>query len=177
MFIIAIKSLVALIFATAGLGKLRQGPAFEGVVANFRVLPAPVTKPFAWSLPWMELALAAGLWVPGPTGLIAQVLAAVLLLAFGVAMAINIRRGRVEIDCGCFQTAGRQPLGWSLVGRNLMLAIALVAGLAAGAPVLGVVGWANGLAAGLALFLLYLAGGELAALHARAQLASKGVRA
>jgi hypothetical protein len=46
---------------------------------------------------------------------------------FSAAIAINIARGRRDIDCGCFGAALRQGLsGWLLV-RNLALAGAAVA--------------------------------------------------
>jgi hypothetical protein len=40
-------------------------------------------------------------------------------------MAINIRRGRRHIDCGCFQSALKQTLSWILVARNGVLALLL----------------------------------------------------
>ena len=41
-------------------------------------------------------------------------------------MAINLRRGRADIDCGCFAGLMRQKLSWPLVARNLVLALALL---------------------------------------------------
>ena len=41
-----------------------------------------------------------------------------LLALFAAAMAINIRRGRDHIDCGCGQSFLRQTLSWMLVARN-----------------------------------------------------------
>jgi hypothetical protein len=49
----------------------------------------------------------------------------VLLLIFAAAMAVNIRRGRRHIDCGCGHAGLRQQLGWSMVVRNLLMAAAL----------------------------------------------------
>jgi len=37
-------------------------------------------------------------------------------------MAVNLERGRHDIDCGCFQSALRQTLSWTLVWRNVCLA-------------------------------------------------------
>lgn len=177
LFEITVDALMSLVFATAAVGKLRHAATFEGVVANFQVLPPALARPFARALPWLELAIAALVWAPGPFGAAAKAAGAVLLVAFALAMALNIARGRREIDCGCFQTAGRQPLGWSLVARNLVLASALAGAAASDGAASGALAWANGLPAGLALFLLYLAAGELAAIRTRAQPEAEGARA
>lgn len=173
---VTINALTALVFATAAVGKLRHAETFEGVVANFRILPEPLVRPFARALPWAELAVAVLVWAPGVVGAAAQAAGAALMVVFAIAMAINVGRGRRIIDCGCFKTEGRQPLGWPMVLRNLVFAgaLALAAGLDGGR--LDALVWSNGLAAGVALFLLYLAAGELAALRSRVQSKTEGLR-
>ena len=56
---------------------------------------------------------------------------AALFAAYTGAIAINLQRGRIHIDCGCgmARLAGRdQQLSWGLVVRNtLLMAAALVA--------------------------------------------------
>jgi hypothetical protein len=45
------------------------------------------------------------------------------------AVAINLLRGRTEIDCGCGSLGGHvgdQTLSWGLVARNALLALAAV---------------------------------------------------
>ena len=53
-------------------------------------------------------------------------LAIALLVMFALAMAINLVRGRTEIDCGCFKSGLRQTVSGWLVGRNLLLAAGTV---------------------------------------------------
>ena len=149
---IAIRALVGLIFLTAAWGKLRHRLEFQGVVANYRLLPDPLVVPFAVILPPVEavvgLVLPTGLlspWVDGVAG--------ALLALFAVAMAVNIRRGRADIDCGCFQSTLKQTLSWTLVARNAALVLALgLASLPAGA--VAVWGQAEGLFAGAAMFVM-----------------------
>lgn len=145
--------LVALLFLAAGIDKLRHHDLLPGVIANYRLLPGALVAPAAWLLPPVELAVAAGLLLGPPAGLgLWPVLAAIgLLLLFAAAMAINIVRGRRHIDCGCGHAGLRQQLGWGQVLRNIMLAAALLAGLAtpaglggaelAMAMISGLVGW------------------------------------
>lgn len=119
------------IFAAAACSKLAALEPFAGVVRNYRLLPEALVRPVALGLPVIELALAAGLLVPATSPLAAAGIIA-LLLGFAAAMAINLRRGRLSIDCGCFMTVLRQRLSWGLVARNLVLAILAVPLLLAG---------------------------------------------
>ena len=155
---------VGLIFAAAGIGKLRHAALMDGVVANYRLLPPALVVPVARILPYAELAIAAGLLSgirPWP-----QWVAAALLALFGAAMAVNIRRGRTHIDCGCGLSALRQPLDRRLVARNLVLAAALLPAALAG-RVDGAAGVVVAGAGGAALFLVYLVFNAIGALSRR----------
>jgi hypothetical protein len=128
---IAIRTLVALVYAAAAVGKMRHWAAFHGVIANYRLLPDFWVAPVAYSLPPFEAVLGAalflGLFPPWP-----EVAAATLLVLFAIAMGINLLRGRRHIDCGCFQSSLKQTLSWILVVRNGVMALLL--GLAMSLP-------------------------------------------
>jgi hypothetical protein len=150
---IAIRTLIALVFLSAAIGKMRHWMIFQGVVANYRLLPQVLVVPVTCALPPAEAAIAAAL----PTGLLApwaEAAAALLLSAFALAMGINLLRGRRHIDCGCFQGALKQPLRWALVIRNALLVLLL--GVAVAVPPGRPGGWivVNGFSAGGALFIL-----------------------
>jgi uncharacterized membrane protein YphA (DoxX/SURF4 family) len=150
---IAVRSMIALVFLAAALGKLRHRSEFEGVLANYRLLPALLVAPAALALPPFELAVGAllllGMAQPWP-----EAGAAALLLLFAAAMVVNLRRGRRHIDCGCFQSALKQTLSWRLVLRNLVLAAVVAASLAAEPQPLPLWAALEGVAAGAVLFLL-----------------------
>ncbi|MGH6896711.1 MAG: MauE/DoxX family redox-associated membrane protein [Geminicoccaceae bacterium] len=116
----AVRFALAAVFALAAFTKLRALDEFIGVVHNYRVLPEVLVRPVAYGLPPLEAAIAVGLLIE-PTRMLAATGATVLLLAFALAMAVNLARGRVEIDCGCFASALKQRISWSLVARNLVL--------------------------------------------------------
>jgi hypothetical protein len=122
---------VGLVFLGAAREHWRHRGLLAGVVGNYRLLPGALIRPVAMALPVVELALAACLLaVPFGTGglaLAAGLCGAALLLVFALAMAINLRRGRGFIDCGCGHAALRQPLHGLLVLRNLVLALPLLA--------------------------------------------------
>lgn len=164
---------VGLVFLVAGTAKLRDRQLLPGVVANYRLLPGVLVSPVALMLPVVELgtgiALILGLRPAAPLAAIG------LLLLFALAMAINIRRGRRHIDCGCGHSALGQTLSWALVGRNLGLALLLVPALAGAADV-GSAGWMVGVFAGLLLFVLTLAFNAILALPGRAAGQEGGAR-
>lgn len=89
--------------------------------------------------------------------------AVALLLLFAAAMAINLARGRADIDCGCGQSFLKQTLSWSLVARNAALAAMLLPSFAVPGPST-MPAILTGVATGLAFFLLYLLFNTISAL-------------
>jgi len=113
---------LAFIFGASGAMKLRDLEMFEGSLANYQLAPTWMEKPLAYLLPLIECASAAGLLMTSTRALAATALLALLTIFTG-AIAINLARGRTNIDCGCFGPALRQQLsGWLLL-RNLFLMI------------------------------------------------------
>jgi uncharacterized membrane protein YphA (DoxX/SURF4 family) len=149
---LAIRVLLALVFLTAALGKVRHRLAFQGVVANYRLIPDFAVPAFALLLPLVEAAVAGGLLVASPSW--PEVSAAILLMLFAAAMGINIWRGRRHIDCGCFQSALKQTLSWTLVARNTGLALLLALPAAVPEGALPESGAAEALLTGTVLFVL-----------------------
>ena len=79
-------------------------------------------------------------------------------------IAVNVARGRTDIDCGCGGVEGRQRLSWSLVARNLVLVALLgCAAQVAAPPLPGIASGATLAMAALAFFALFAAASQLAA--------------
>ena len=159
---IAGRICVGLVFLLAAAQKAMHWRIVPGVIANYRLVPRWMVLPAAALLPPAEMFLAivllSGQFQPWPA-----IAAMVLLVLFATAMAINLRRGRDHIDCGCGETFLRQTLNGALVARNCVLAVLLVPSLAAAAPI-ALSSALSGVAAGVGLFLLYLLLNILAAL-------------
>ncbi len=165
---LAVRVLLTLIFAAAVYGKLRHRDAFVGVVANYDLLPQALVPVAAWSV----LGVEAGVIVTLLSGIglhAGAALAAALLCGFAVAMGVNLARGRTQIDCGCFQSALRQPLSIALVVRNLLLAALTLAVFLPESQGISALQWLDGVAAGLVLFVLQQAFGQLLALREAAR--------
>ena len=150
-----------LVFLLAAAQKLGHRRILSGVIANYRLLPRWAAMPAAMVLPPLELTVAVFL-LCAPAAPWAALAGIALLMLFADAMAINLLKGRAEIDCGCGQSFLKQSLRWILVSRNVVLASLLLPSLASGP-----LNWAvvmAGVPAGLALFLLYLLLNTLSAL-------------
>src|SRR5581483_5925414 len=118
----------AAIFAGSAAMKLAAPPEFQAAVENYRIVPPPLAPMIAWTLPVLELAGALGL-VAASTRYAAAAALIALLAIFTLAIAINLARGRRDLDCGCFGAMLRQRLSGWLIARNAALAIVLAAAL------------------------------------------------
>jgi hypothetical protein len=124
---------LALVLAGAALHKLRDLHAFRVALGDYQLVPWALTGLVAPSLVAAELAAAALLLSPAaqPLGFAA---AGGLLAIYSTAIAVNLLRGRRDIDCGCFGPALQVRLGGGLVARNAALLGAALAGLAPVSP-------------------------------------------
>jgi hypothetical protein len=121
---VVLRITLGLIFLVSSLAKLRALQRFIEGVVDYHVLPSSLAQLYGRLLPLVELAvgilLTAGVALP-----VASVVAILLLTSFGVAMGINIVRGR-RIDCHCFGVAAAAPIGWPAVARDaVLLALAI----------------------------------------------------
>jgi len=152
----------ALLLAAAAWHKLAAQARFRGILGAYQVLPELAVAPVAALIPALEAALAAA-WALAWNLPATALATAALLAVYSLAIALNLRRGRTFIDCGCgFGAAGGQQLSGCLLWRNgALIALALSAALpSAGRDLL----WIDylGLAcACFALMLIYAAASQL----------------
>ena len=142
LMLLATRLVLASVFGIAGLAKLFDRTGSRESMREFGV-PAALAAPLGLLLPLVELACAGALlfrasaW-PGALAALA------LLSMFVVAIAVNLARGRTP-DCHCFGKLHSEPVGWSTVVRNVVLAA--VAGFVVwqgpGHAGPGLVGWLN----------------------------------
>ena len=124
----AISLSVAALFAASAAHKLRDWMRFREVVRNYQLLPQRVVPAAAATTIALELSTALLILLVA-TRPIGALLAAGLLIAYATAMAINLGRGRVNLDCGCLGIGRRQAVRWWMVTRNMVIAaFALIAG-------------------------------------------------
>lgn len=108
-----------------GVSKLREQEVFRDALANYELLPPSLIGFTARALPIGEV-LAGALLLPVASRATGAVLALALLALVTAAIAINLARGRRQIDCGC-GGASHTPLSGGLIARNAVLALLAVA--------------------------------------------------
>ncbi|MDQ3689594.1 MAG: DoxX family protein [Chloroflexota bacterium] len=118
-------SLVAIVFVAAGVMKLSDRRSFVRALHRYALLPRWAVTPAASALPPMEIAIGVAVVVGwfAPLPLIA---AACLLVVFGLAIGVNLARGR-PVPCGCFGGRDDPPANTATIWRNLGLAAVAVA--------------------------------------------------
>src|SRR4051794_29014305 len=115
---LAIRIVLAAVFATAGVGKLRDLEGSRSSLRDFGV-PARIASPAGVLLPLAELATAVAL-VLRPSAQLGAVAALLLLLVFMAGIGTAMRNG-VTPDCNCFGQIHSAPAGRSTLVRNAVL--------------------------------------------------------
>lgn len=163
----AITVFIALIFARAALHKATEFTEFTGFVADYRLVPQHLVGPVSLGLVGAEVLTVLLLLVPGgqPFGLGLGVL---MFTLYAGAMAVNIRRGRTHIECGCGGTV--QPLGWALVGRNGVLVLVTLLAIVTGPPLLDLGGTVTVIVSGIAAWAVFLLAEQILANSSLARL-------
>jgi hypothetical protein len=160
----AISVALALLLLFAAWHKVSARHAFAAALGEYRLLPRSLWRPVSLLLPALEAVLGLA-WLVGFETRTVALLTASLLGVYATAMAINLWRGRVHIDCGCGfggASGADQPLSWWLVARNLLLGVAAM--VAAGPPAgrdLGPYDWLTLAFAIAAAVLLYSGASQL----------------
>ncbi len=116
----------ALLFGHAAYGKWRGRAEFGAVLANYRILPKVLAGPLSVMVPALETAVALGV-APAASRPYAAATGATLLIVYALAIGINLRRGRFDLDCGCAGPSDRRPIAAWMIWRNVVLSVVLIA--------------------------------------------------
>lgn len=153
VFDIAVRGALAAVLLVAAWHKLRDPIGFWQAVSGYQLLRENLARPTARLIPLVEIALALSLLVFSSSSLpLVAVMA--LWLAYGSAIAVNLLRGRTELDCGCGGIGADQTIHWGLVARNGVLVA--VTGFLLFPGVIRELVWFDYAAAGFACLLLLL---------------------
>ena len=122
----------AVVLLLSGVAKLR---APETVDSAFTSLEVPKALDTVWVrrlVPWMEVALGAGLvLVSGSALVVVAVLTLLLFVAYLVLVARAVRRPE-PVDCGCFGALGDSEVTTVTVWRNALLVLSALLAVVAG---------------------------------------------
>ncbi len=158
----AATALIAVVFAASAFSKLRDFRGFARSVPALVPMPAKWVTPVSVAVVVIEPASAVLVLVTPIAGF---VLATALLLAFTVAIAASLRRGR-RAPCRCFG-ATETPIGPRHLVRNTLLICSAVLGALAPEHLPSVAGAAVAFAAGVVVAVLVIAMDDIAVVFAR----------
>jgi len=117
--LLLVRLFLGFVFLYAGLEKINDPENFARAINNYRLLPFSLINFFAIVLPWMELT-AGLLLIFGISIKENSFIITALLIVFIVIIIISLFRG-LDINCGCFGTAGGAKIGVQKVIENLLL--------------------------------------------------------
>ncbi|MEN9924447.1 MAG: hypothetical protein RL268_573 [Pseudomonadota bacterium] len=165
--ILAARLALLIIVGLAILHKIRAPLKFRGTIRSY-VKGTPLAREdrvrlLAYAVLSLEVsvfALNVAAWSLPAGG----ALAAALFVIYAIAIAGNLARGNVLLDCGCSWGNERQPASWGLVARNLVLAgFALILALPPVREGIGLGEIVSALACSAILLLFYLITNQLIA--------------
>ncbi|MFZ5608046.1 MAG: MauE/DoxX family redox-associated membrane protein [Pseudomonadota bacterium] len=166
---LAIALGLAFLLGASAFHKLKDMARFIAIVNGYGLVTPLVLPHAAWAIAGAEALLAAALLAPA-TRAGAGFMAAVLLVAYGAAIAVNLLRGRRQLDCGCHFGRARQGLsGWLLLRNGALAALALTLVLPVSSRPLGWFDIANAFFAAASAGLFYLTIEALPAASRRAR--------
>lgn len=156
-------ALLACVFASAAVHKLSDYPLFRRTLTAYELLPAVLIGPASVIVVLLELGGSA-LLIDGGLRVYGAGVIGFLLVLYMTAFAVNIARGRADIDCGCTWSGNAQPLSvWLFVRNAVLLAVACIAGRETIPRALGAADWITAVLAAIGLVTLYFCGEHLMA--------------
>jgi uncharacterized membrane protein YphA (DoxX/SURF4 family) len=118
---LAVRVAAVAIWTVSGAAKVVDLSHFETQVQAYKLLPGGLGAPFAYALPFVEIALGLYLLV----GLLvrpAAIFACLLMVVFIAAMVQAWAR-RLSLDCGCFGTLAHERVGLATILRDAALGL------------------------------------------------------
>lgn len=115
---------LAALFLSAGIPKLRDQDLFATTLASYRILPDQMIFSAATFLPIAEILTGIFLCLDLKIGALSAVF---LLIVFAMAMGINLARGRTDLSCGCMPGAASTHISARSIIVNLLLSLSAVA--------------------------------------------------
>lgn len=118
-FLLAIRLFFGFIFIFASITKITDPEGFSHAIYNYKLMPDVLINFLAIAFTWIELVagllLIFGISVKENSAILSG-----LLVVFIIAITISLLRG-LNIDCGCFGTAGGTKVGMLKILENIGL--------------------------------------------------------
>ena len=113
------RLLLGFIFLYAAIEKISDPESFAGAINNYKFLPLFSINIFAIFIPWIEL-ITGILLIFGIAVRENSLIISTLLAIFIIIIIISLFRG-LNINCGCFGTAGGTKIGIQKIIEDILL--------------------------------------------------------
>src|SRR3989344_8096608 len=110
---------IGFMFIFSGFVKLPDLKGFWKIVIQYGVVPPKLTKPFAYSQPFIEMVIGAGILV-GTIPVLWTGLALGMLVVATYFVYAGLRKGKEMENCGCFGVAFKVKLTWRKFWENVI---------------------------------------------------------
>lgn len=155
--------LLSYLFIVAAWQKISSIDHFQQVLIDYQIAPESWSPLLARGLPMLELCAGLALLIP-PARDPALVLLTALLATYSAAIALNLLRGRSDIDCGCSGPWQQQALSaWLIVRNTVLLSVAILARSTPQVETIGALGWGLGILGAVVAALIYHSSNQLIA--------------
>jgi hypothetical protein len=114
-------SAFSLMYFEAAYHKWSGVQRFSAVLTSYQLLPLSATAVAALLIPCLESGVAIGLWLPSCRATV-TLIGISLFILYAFAIALNLYRGRRDLDCGCSGPFDRRPIAPWMVVRNVVFA-------------------------------------------------------
>lgn len=111
---------LALVFAVAGVSKLRNPASTASILRAFKLVPVRFAATSAWALAFGELLAAAAIAALPPQ--LGGALALVVLSGMTTVLTTQLVKGN-HMDCGCLGGGLPAVISWWTVARNVFLSL------------------------------------------------------
>jgi uncharacterized membrane protein YphA (DoxX/SURF4 family) len=119
--ILTCRIVMGAVFVYAAMSKIGDVATFSQQIHNYRMVPIWSENLIAMTLPWIEmfagLSMLLGIRPRGGSTIVT-----LLMAVFVVAVIVALFTG-LDIDCGCFGTAGATRVGLAKLAENLVMLI------------------------------------------------------
>jgi hypothetical protein len=137
------------VLLVAALSTIRNRSSYSELVRAYRVMPDWLATAFARVLHPVEIGLGVALLTTHREVIVvAAPVAGLLFCGYAAGLAINVARGRTNLDCGCFAFGAqseKRGIGWwhvvratSLAGVSAVVTVAALRDVAVAHPIAGV---------------------------------------
>ncbi len=119
--ILTCRIVMGAVFVYAAMSKIGDVATFSQQIHNYRMVPIWSENLIAMTLPWIEMFAGLSM-VLGIRPRAGSTIVTVLMGVFVVAVIIALFTG-LDIDCGCFGTAGATRVGIAKLVENLVMLV------------------------------------------------------